>query len=303
MIQVTATAPGSLRLLRELTLFSTVIAAALIAGALLAWPLHLLLPEVGFGRLAGRASLLCALLFSLIYLRMTLPFSARTLGFARPAGGGLWRPIASSYVAGILIMLALSFMLLLLGIRELDPSRSYAASALTTLVIKAIIGGILVGLIEEFIFRGTLFSSLQQRINVMWAVTLTSLLYAAVHFIKYPVLALDQTVHWYTGLTLLPDALTRLAQGGIADEFLTYFLLGVLLCLLRLRDGHIYRCIGLHAGVVFALHLDRYVTTYQPGSVFDFLASTGNHRLGWLAAGWLLLIIIVVRLRKRGQEG
>lgn len=281
--------------LRELSLIFIVVMVALTAGALLAWPLHLLLPDISFSRLAGRASLLCALLFSLIYLRLTLPFNARTLGFARPAGDGLLRSIATSYIAGMLIMLALSIMLLLLGIREFDSSRPFAASALSAVMIKAVIGGILVGLIEEFVFRGTLFSGLQHRINVMWAVTLTSLLYAAVHFINYPALDPDHSVHWYTGLILLPEALARLTQGAIADEFLSYFMLGILLCVLRLRDGHIYRCIALHAGIVFVLHLDRYVTAYRPGSAFDFLVSAGNQRLGWLAAVWLLLIVIMVR--------
>jgi uncharacterized protein len=286
------------RVIRESLLFIVVVAAALIAGALLAWPLQLLFPDIAFSRLAGRSSLICALLFSLIYLRLTLPLSAATLGFARPAAGALLKCLGQAYIAGILIMLALSLMLWLSGIREIDTSRSFALNALGLLLLKAAVGGVVVGIIEEFIFRGALFSSLQQRINALWAIVLTSLLYSAVHFIKYPPLADGQIVRWDTGLALLPEALSRLTQPAIIDEFLTYLLLGVLLGLIRLRDGHIYRCIALHAGIVLVLQIDRYVMTHVPDNRFDFLTGDYNNRLGWLAAAWLL-ILIMIYWRKR----
>lgn len=287
------------RLLSQVLVFVLLVLAALAGGALLAWPVHLLLPDIAFSRLAERGSLLCGLIFSLLYVRWTMPFSARAVGFRRPPGGW-WPAFFEGYVAGLVIMLVLSISLYLLGLNSLEEGVDFSFGLFAVAVITGLVAGFGAGLIEETIFRGALFSGLQQRINTLWAVLLSSLLYAAVHFLAYP--EPEGTVHWYTGLVLFPQAIAQLSNPAILDYFLTLFLLGVLLAMLRWRDGHVWRAFGLHAGIIMIIKIDGDLTDPVRDNGFSFLVSEHSSRLGWLSTGWLLVLVSLFALycyRKR----
>jgi membrane protein DedA with SNARE-associated domain len=49
---------------------------------------------------------------------------------------------------------------------------------------------------------------------------------------------------------------------------------------------------GLHAGMVMVIKLIRDFTDYVPGNNFEFLVNRYDHLLGYLALGWLILIIV-----------
>lgn len=277
------------RLLSQVLFFLLLVLIALAGGAFLAWPVHLLLPDIPFSSLAERGSLLCGLVISLLYVRWTMRLTAAAVGFSRPDGS--WLPaVGRGYGAGLIIMLVLALCLWILGLRVVDEQQAFTPAAFAIALLKGLVAGIGASLIEETIFRGALFSGLQQRINTVWAILLTSLLYAAVHFIAYPEPA--GSVHWHTGLALFPAALTGLTDPAILDHFLTLFLLGVLLAMLRWRDGNIWRAFGLHAGVVMIIKLDSYVTDSTTDTGLAYLVSDHDSRLGWLSAGWLLILII-----------
>jgi len=280
-------------LLIQVLLFILLVLVALACGALLAYPASFVLTEVPFSSLAERGSLLCGLVFSLLYIRWTMRFSARAIGFSRPARGWL-AGILPAYGAGLLIMVVLALSLWGLGLSRIDASQAFTPAFFGTALLKGLLAGIGAGLIEETIFRGALFSGLQQRINALWAILLTSLLYAGVHFIAYPEPAGD--IHWYTGLQLFPAALAKLTDPTILDHLLTLFLLGVLLSLLRLRDGHIWRAFGVHAGIIMVLKLDGYITNPVTGGDHGWLVSAHSSRLGWLSTFWLLLLVILYGL-------
>lgn len=277
-------------LLLQILVFILLIVIALIAGALLAYPLQLLLPDAQFSRLAERSSLLCGLLVSLLYMRRGMPLSLATIGYQRPAAGW-WPTLLPSYGIGIIIMLVPALLLWQLGLSRLEAEQEFTLAFLAALLFQGLTAGIGASLIEETLFRGALFSGLQQRINATWAVILSSLLYSAVHFIEYPEPA--GVVHWYTGLELFPAALAKFAEIEILSHFMTLFLLGVLLAVLRWRDGHIWRAFALHAGIIMAIKLNNNITDKISSDRFDFLVSDYSGRLGWLTAVWLLIIIVI----------
>ncbi|MEX0951922.1 MAG: CPBP family intramembrane glutamic endopeptidase [Gammaproteobacteria bacterium] len=291
-------------LIPQILIFLAVVVSALLLGALLAYPASLLLPDIRFSSLAERLSLVCGLLASLAYVRFTLPFTASALGFGLPASTQPLRTIIRILGIGLLqgsvILLVLSITLGLLGIQVIDVSRGFTPGSVLLVLIKGLFTGLFVSLIEELLFRGALFSALQARTSAIWATLLSSLLFAAVHFISYPEPAGD--TGWLTGVQLFPEALVRLTDIAILDYFLTLFFLGVLLCLLRRRDGHILSAIAVHAGIIMMIKLDKYIMVPAADSPFDFMVNSASPRLGWLSAFWLLLLVAVfwwLHIKKR----
>ncbi|MDH3345981.1 MAG: CPBP family intramembrane metalloprotease, partial [Kiritimatiellaceae bacterium] len=64
-------------------------------------------------------------------------------------------------------------------------------------VLKIVIGMLLVGVIEEILFRGYILNALRKSLGPVAAVLLSSALFAVVHFIKP---AEPETIdHWYSG--------------------------------------------------------------------------------------------------------
>ncbi|MDZ7734917.1 MAG: CPBP family intramembrane glutamic endopeptidase [Gammaproteobacteria bacterium] len=264
---------------------------ALAGGALLAYPASFVLTGVPFSSLRrtlqpalrpDRQPAVCS-------LDDAVQCSPPSVTAARHAG---WlNTLLPAYIAGLVIMAVLALGLWALDLSQVDQRQAFTPAFFGTALLKGLIAGIGAGLVEETLFRGALYSGLQQRINVTWAILLTSLLYSAVHFIEYPEPAGD--VHWLTGLQLFPAAMTKLSDPLVFDHFLTLFLLGVLLCLLRLRDGHIWRAFAVHAGIIMVLKLDGYITNPVTGGSHDWLVNAGDARLGWLSTFWLLALVLV----------
>jgi membrane protease YdiL (CAAX protease family) len=138
-----------------------------------------------------------------------------------------------------------------------------------------------------------LFSGLYKKTNALITVSLTSVVYAAVHFLKYRELPEGTQITWTTGLEMLPDAFFKLSYPHILDHFLTLLTLGVLLSMIRLRNGNIALCIGIHAGIVLTLKVSGRFSEYVPDSQFDFMVNWVDHTLGYLSFAWLLIIAIV----------
>ena len=117
------------------------------------------------------------------------------------------------------------------------------------------LAGLLIALIEELIFRGAFFSGLYKKTGAFVTVLFTSFVYAAVHFVRYPDLITDTNIGWLTGIKMMPDAFRRFHEWAMMDYFLTLFIFGILLGLLRLKHKNIAACIGAHAGIVVLIKI------------------------------------------------
>ena len=78
---------------------------------------------------------------------------------------------------------------------------------------------------------------------------------------------------------MMPEAFRRFHEWSIVDYFLTLFIFGVLLGLLRLKHRGIAACIGVHAGIVMLIKLADYFTNRTHNSSFDYLVSQYNSTL------------------------
>lgn len=173
-------------------------------------------------------------------------------------------------------------------------------------VLGFLVGGWVVGLIEETLFRGWMFGMMKRITGFLAAALVSSILFSAVHFIDpEPPLGI---VHasWHTGFSLLPHAF---ALGGPWSDYFPYalnlFLMGWILCALMERFGHIYFIIGLHAGWVVVLQAGRYFWSRDPDAwVGLFGGDVGlAHTPAVLALACLWLAGVVLLLRKRENGG
>ncbi len=283
----------------HLIIFSLFIALVYFAGALLAYPLQLLLDpmlEIGLRKYFNYATLISGLLVSVLYLKSYQLLSCKAFGYHGEKSQFL-KNLCNGFFYGILIMLSIEILLLSLGLHQLDKTRPYSLDAILLLLLKAVLTGLVVAVLEESIFRGALFTGLYKKTGAVISVLSSSMLYAMVHFIRYPEPSSGTDINWLTGVNLLPNALLGLSQWSIIDYFLTLFIFGVLLGLLRLRYQNIAVCIGVHAGVVMLIKIVKYCTNPTHNSNFEYLISQHHSTFGWLSFIFLLLLTIVYLIK------
>lgn len=283
------------------TIVSFFILVSLVIGLspLLTYPVYLILQnfiDLPFYKLVGHVTLFCGLIFSGIYLKYHQLYSRQAFGYGLPKNLFL-KELMRGLVAGALMLAFIKLILILSGVHQIRPNLDYFWSNLILIFIKAILAGLAIGFIEESIFRGALFSSLYKKTNALITISLTSFVYAAVHFLKYRELPEGTEITWLTGMEMLPDAFFKLSYPNIIDHFLTLFALGVLLSMIRLRKGNIAMCIGVHAGIVMALKITGRFSQYVPDSQFDFLVNWVDHTLGYLSF-FLLMVLAIIYWRK-----
>ena len=278
--------------MRALLVFSAVFISAILFGALLAFPVYEIFSsfgEITFRKTVSRTTLLSGLLFSLFYFSYYNGVSLKRLGihFGR-AHIRLFQGLA----AGLLIVAVIEANLLLLGIHSLDEERLFSLDQLSLLLFKGLLTGLLVGIVEELMFRGALLGGLSRQANQTVALVTVSLVYAAVHYLKFRDLPADAAINWYTGVTMLPPALFQFADPARYDAMITLFFLGLLLGLVRLLTGNLPLCIGIHAGVITGEKLVQHTADFMPGNPYAHLVNRYDPFIGDLASVWLLVFCV-----------
>ncbi len=142
--------------------------------------------------------------------------------------------------------------------------------------------------------RGVMFAAIQRESGTKSAIVLTSLVYAAVHFLAN-----------YLHCTRAGDLAQRLDPAGRNDQ-LVLAAAGDGRCLhlsvrsrvgprhIRARTGNIAACIGLHAGWVWVMLIARELTKPVRDQPLSFLLSQFDGFMGWLVFAWTVLMGIVL---------
>lgn len=131
-------------------------------------------------------------------------------------------------------------------------------------VLLFIPGALLVGVLEELVFRGFLLRVMSQ-INSIFAIILTNVIYAFVHLKS----------------TQLNPALWR--------EMVGLFLFGLLLTLAVKRSHHLWLAIGLHAALAYGARVNKLIVAI-PDSSWTWWVGTSRLING--VASWILLGLI-----------
>lgn len=289
--------------MRETAAFFVYLLACLVLGALLTYPV------VATGLVGADPHRVMARLAQVFILLGLWPFlkamgiaNWAALGFTAPRSmfvAALWR----GWLMGVAILAVLAGALLALGVRLPEPLDAGWLGDLAAKALQALVGGLLIGLLEEAFFRGALYGAIRRRGGVWSAVLWTALLYAAVHFLKPRPLPDGVAFDLAGAAQMFAQVFTGVFQWQHVDSMAALFLVGVFLALVRERTGHIGWCIGLHAGWVFVIQVSRQLTDGDPASAHAWLAGDYDGVIGWLAAAWIgLLSLALARPRRSRPE-
>jgi len=282
-------------------IFTGFLACCLLISALFHYPLHLLLNdflEVPAHKQVPRTAKLIALPGFFLLIAWLGLYNRKKLGFGLPRPTFLHQMFIG-WLYGVLILIILSTILISLGVRTLDTIDDDFLFTLAKTLLSGLIGGLLIGLIEETFFRGAMYQAIRSQGKVLSAITFTSLLYAAVHFID-PI-KLTEPVDWFSGLQILSGSFWQLGDEATFDSFIALFAVGAFLGLVREHTNNIAHCIGLHAGWVLIIKCTKQFTSNNHGSEWAFLTGTYDGITGYLAAIWLALLMLLYWLYLKRQ--
>jgi uncharacterized protein len=245
--------------------------------------------EIEPHRVMGRLAQVLILVGLWPFLRWQGLANREALGFG-PGWPILKRAIVAGWWLGVLILLALVLALLELGVRLPDPSPD-SWTRIVARVVQALIGGLLIGVLEETFFRGAFYSAIRQRDGVRSAMLWSAVLYAVLHFMKPGALPESMAFDGTAAVWMFAYVFIDLFQWQHLDSLAALFMVGLFLALVRERTGHIGWCIGLHAGWVLVIQVNRRLTDGNDDSPLSFLASDYDGTIGWLATLWIGLLM------------
>lgn len=293
-----------MRPLRALVIY---ILAVFVGGALLAPPVYWLVQSFAqahpdfvahhlariastpFPRYVNR-SLLTLALIGLWPLVRNLEFhSLQEVGIVRPRGQ--WKKVGAGFVLGFISLALVAGISFAFHARHLNqrPSGSQMFHRLLSAAATAIITATL----EEILFRGAIFGALRKAFHWTFALVLSSMIYAILHYLESA--RSPDVVTWLSGLEVLPNMLRNLGNiHAVIPGFLNLTLAGMLLAWAYQRTGNLYFSIGLHMGWIFWVKAYGIVTTIEP-TADKWLWGSGRMAIvnGWVALPILFLTLLV----------
>ena len=238
----------------------------LLISAVLAPVLFKVLP-FKFERIFNRLVMIQTILAALLFVRVRK--DALSHYGLRWSPGEL--PLLGRGFAGGLVMMGVVAVFALKAGPASFSMPGYTVPVWLSRLTKALASGLVIGVIEEFFFRGFVFRSLQGRLRwpVWLAFIVTSVFYSLVHFLsdRAPFIGPNPTFRDGVKLALAPLGVVP-AFPKIWEAALGLFIFGLILNDLSFRTKSLYPAIGLHAGCVFFIKMD--------GNFLDF---PGGHDL------------------------
>jgi len=281
---------------RAFAIFTGLIALGLAGIAILGYPAWLVispwLDHPKFHRIASRVGMGLLTVGFIIAVRRLKIADRQSLGFGLPTGEFIAEVFKALLLGAALMMPALITMLLL-DMREL-VGEPLSVTQWALLILGAVITGLTVALIEETFLRGAMQFAITRESGVRIAIILTSLVYAATHFMgRYRVKAAD--VNAGSGIDMLAYTLADFSRPlYFVDAFLCLVAVGVLLGMARVYTGNIAASIGLHAGWVAVIYVVKETSRREMESPLRWMLSEADGFVGWLVLAWTMLIGVVL---------
>ncbi len=278
--------------MRAFAWFLLLIAVSLASMAVFTYPAWLLLhPHFSFPfpRIGARIGMV-GFLVGFIAIARRLGLADRSsLGFGAPRRVYL-RELSLGLALGVITMSGVVATMAALGLLDFQKAARLGAAALAALLAERLASGLAVGLIEETALRGAMFAGIQRESGTLAAITLTSVVYSATHFLAGAHIPAAQVTAW-SGLTLLESTVRLFAHPlGIVDAFLCLTAVGVVLALVRSITGNTAAGMGLHAGWVWVMLTVHGISQPNRASRLSFLLSRHDGFTGWLVLGWTIVM-------------
>ncbi len=281
--------------MRPLRVLAVYIAVVFIGGALLApwlyWVAQSLahqLPKIAnspFHRFVHRSLLGLALIGIWPLLKSLGATSLGEAGLVRPSGH--WSKLGIGFLFGFVSLAVVAGFALLGAARHFNQGLAPGMLFEKALGISLTAG--VVAVLEELLFRGAVFGGLRKVFNWVFALVVSSMIYAIMHFME-PAKATG-TITWLSGLELLPRMLGGFTNvSAVFPGVFNLTLAGMLLGLAYQRTGNLYFSIGLHAGWIFWLKSYGVLTSAAAGT------STWWWGTSKLIDGWFALPVLAATL-------
>ena len=257
-----------------------------VAASYLGYVILVLFGDVlPLAKLVSKATLVL-LLLSIFPLKKYLQLGWNDLGLAHRAA--FFKQIGQGLLLGLLTLLPVLLALYLLDVHVWDASRNWAAGKLVGKIGVALFLAALIAAGEELLFRGLLLNALRRRMSAVVAVLVSSLYYAALHFLKSQTQIAYREITPGSGLTLLGEAFANWLNPAIFSASLALFLVGVFLAVMRLRvPDSLGLCIGCHAGWVWQIKVSKDLFNLNPEAEYLCLVSNYDGVIGPLVSVWL----------------
>ncbi len=160
---------------------------------------------------------------------------------------------------------------------------------------KGLLSGMAVGILEEFFFRGFVFTHLERAVRKWPAVFATSAFYSAVHFFDNGQIFIPKNPGLGDAFRLLFGYLEPFAYRPyqVLPEFFGLFVFGILLNVAYVRTRSLFLPIGIHAGAVFCIKFQNSFLRKGPDAYHSFFGSTPHYDglFEWMALALLGLVI------------
>jgi membrane protease YdiL (CAAX protease family) len=241
---------------KELVKICVYVCAVLLGGALLAPPLYwaaqgvmaagwlLVLQKYGFQKYFNRSLLLSALVLFWPAVRWLGVRDWTPPLFRRDVLG--WRRLGVGFGLGALVMGGLGAAYVAAGFYR------WTGVPAGAVWLKALVSALVVGCLEEGLFRGAIAGLAERSGGRGLAFWGTSALFAAVHFLKPDPSLRVEAVDWASGFALVPRMFYQFSEPLLVlGGFGTLWVFGLVLALAARRTGSLWMSVGIHAGLVF----------------------------------------------------
>lgn len=242
---------------------------------------------------------------ALLFTLMLFVLLRRRLGAARLVAAWrreTWRQRAGRAAVGCTA--ALAFALSVLPILVAGGEVRWSPTPLFNQVLRVardLPGALLVSLLEESFFRVMVFAGLALRFPVVWAATISSLLYAWAHFLTprhdFVFAGWSPTV----GFEYFALVLQAFADIRILLAFAGLFVIGLALCWIYHRQRSLALCVGLHAGWFLAakagVHLFQFTPQAEAAAAAGKRTFLVGQPLTWVAVALTAMLVQVAAAR------
>ena len=204
--------------------------------------------------------------------------------------------LSKSFGFGFLILVLLVLFEIVTG-NAIWVSREISAWKWIERLGVSLFACFLIGVIEEFFFRGFIFQTFKNKFrwSVVISVIVTSVFYSLIHFVsaKKPFIGADPV--FFDSLRLIAAPFKSFAN---FPEFwpaaVGLFIFGLILNDLVIRTGSLYPAIGLHAGCVFFIKIDGLFIHFFDYDPFIW----GSKKMYDGMIGWVFLLMLWLVARK-----
>jgi membrane protease YdiL (CAAX protease family) len=232
------------------------------------------------------------LLLSIFPISKWLGLSKEMLGYAsfKTIFKQFWRGFGLSF----LVLLPVFFTLYGLGVHCVDLTKAWTFGWVAKKIGVAFGLALLIGIVEESVFRGLLLTSLRKYLPAFSAILISSIYYAGLHFLDSKSPVSDETLTLIGSFTLLGEAYHNVFALQEWSAFLALCSVGLFLGFLRWQgDVNLAVCIGCHTGWVTLIRMSKSTFYADFNSPYAFLISRYDGVIGLLVAGWLLVVLAI----------